>query len=165
MLRSYRQLSIIALFFLCYTTQGLLFAQGIVMEVIGNSGGYDAAADGSVSWTVGEALIEYNQNGAGSLSNGFQQDFSGLRSVKIMEAMVPSMVEVIPNPTHRLFVIRNAKGRDLSIADLHGKILISETIASSSQELSLEGFPAGIYIAYLTDHADSKFTSFKIIKY
>lgn len=64
-------------------------------EVVASDGNYFFGAQGSLSWTLGEAITETFSNGSGILTQGFQQtqNYLGLNSPPASAQMY-----VFPNP-------------------------------------------------------------------
>ncbi len=68
-----KKLSIISiLWMICFSS----FAQILSPQVIAASGSYNAGASGSLSWTLGETMVETYSGGGYMLTQGFQQPIS-----------------------------------------------------------------------------------------
>lgn len=147
-------------------------AQSIERQVIGSAGGYDEANGISVSYTVGEPVVETAITGSVILTQGFQQpdDIStGINEpVKINVEYT-----VYPNPTDdHLFVEMKADKEAnvmLMMYDLTGRRLDNLTTkvninGSAKSELSLKNLAPANYILVLTDLQGNKLQDFKITK-
>ncbi len=158
-----------SLFLLAFT---LLFnisnyAQTISPEVIAASGEYFVTSDVSISWTLGECVVETFQTPNASLHQGFQQ--SGLVYAAIEENVFDDVdVTIYPNPTSEYINISIDKNSEnafmLVLNDMKGNILKKEHIELSEKScrVNFTGYPAGVYILELY-HKDKR-ESYKIIK-
>lgn len=124
-------------------------AQLIKQEVIASAGGYNIKGDISLSWTLGETIIETFSNGSLVLSHGFQQK---LIITTVKENLAPSLnVVLYPNPAGDLINIKfdpaTDTETDIILVDLQGKILRSDRIGISTSitGFNLQDVPTGIY--------------------
>ncbi len=124
-------------------------AQLIKQEVIASAGGYNIKGDISLSWTLGETIIETFSNGSLVLSHGFQQK---LIVTTVKENLSPALnVVLYPNPAGDLINIQfdpaTDTETDIMLVDLQGKVLKSDKIgiATSIAGFNLQDVPTGIY--------------------
>ena len=73
-------------------------------EVVTTAGSYGETSSGSLSWTVGEPVIETITDGTNTLTQGFQQ--SKLTVTAINDLKFPGIeLSVYPNPTNSFLFI------------------------------------------------------------
>ncbi|MDX2001958.1 MAG: T9SS type A sorting domain-containing protein [Chitinophagales bacterium] len=146
-------------------------AQSLERQVIGAAGGYDVAGGVSLSYTVGEPIVETAISGSIILTQGFQQpDDLG---VGIKEVSINVEYTVFPNPTDDiLFVdLKSDKPADVkltffNIAGQQMEYLTQAVTVNGKTRLqfSLKDLAAGQYILVLNDKAGNPLRNFKIQK-
>jgi hypothetical protein len=124
-------------------------AQLIKQEVIASAGGYNVSGDISLSWTLGETIIETFSSGALVLTHGFQQK---LIVTTVKENPYSSLnVILFPNPAGDFINIQTDPPADtetdILLVDLQGKTLKTDKIgvAISTARFNLQDVPPGIY--------------------
>ena len=145
-------------------------AQSLERQVIGSAGGFDQAGGVSLSYTVGEPIVETAITGSVILTQGFQQP-DDLR-VGINEVTVSMDYTVYPNPTDDRLIVELKSDQlvdvQLSLFDIAGQQLINPTQVSVTgkvtKELSLKDYAAATYILVLTDKNGKQLKNFKIQK-
>lgn len=150
----------------------VLNAQSIERQVIGSTGGYASANGVSVSFTVGEPVIETAVSGSVTLTQGFQQpdDITvGIDDVK----SVSVNYTVFPNPTEDLINIElmsdvpaNVK---LSLYDLNGRKVdaldhIIEVNGTVNERMDLSQLAPAQYILMMSDVEGQVLKTFKVQK-
>ena len=114
----------------CLMIAFFLFATAIqAQEVVTTAGSHGETSSGSLSWTVGESVIETITDGTITLTQGFQQ--SKLTVTAINDLKIPGIeLSVYPNPTNSFLSIevKADKQRDLllSLFDLHGRLILQK---------------------------------------
>jgi len=141
-------------------------------EVVTTAGSYGETSSGSLSWTVGEPVIETITDGTNTLTQGFQQ--SKLTVTAINDLKFPGIeLSVYPNPTNSfLFIeVKTDKQRDLllSLFDLNGKLILQKRMTGNKQTIKMQNYKSGTYILKVMeakDSTDAKFcvSTFRIIK-
>ena len=141
-------------------------------EVVTTAGSHGETTSGSLSWTVGEPVIETITDGTNTLTQGFQQ--SRLTVTAINDLKVPGIeMSVYPNPTNSfLFIeVKTDKQRDLllSLFDLNGKLILQKRMTGNKQTIKMQNYKSGTYILKVMeakDSTDAKFcvSTFRIIK-
>ncbi len=115
-------------------------------EIISTSGDYFENTNGSVSWTVGESMIETYTKGVDILTQGFQQGL--LTAVSVFELKdIDISVKIAPNPTIDFINLYTDKFKDLTyqLYDFNGKIIKQADIISYETKIS---FSKLSYAAY-----------------
>ena len=105
-------------------------AQTIAPEVLASSGAHFTGTNASLSWTIGEVMIETVSGTNNMLTQGFHQP--GVQAT-IIEEVLPSHVEinVFPNPATESITVNlenNTLKLNAELYDMTGKLLISKEI-------------------------------------
>jgi hypothetical protein len=142
------------------------FSQTHTPEVYATSGGYYTSTNCSLSWTLGESVIETYSNTNNIFTQGFQQSSYFITSVKenINDAFPFS---VYPNPTNSFINIcyesTELKKLKADLMDITGKLLHSETFQNNLQ-LNLSGYTSSLYFIRIFDENNNSVKTFKITK-
>jgi len=140
-------------FIICLCFAGsLLKAQTVTPTVISNNGGYVAAAQGSIAWTIGEPISETYSTGANITTMGFHQPELGLASL-IKEYGESAELLAYPNPVKESLTISFNDLQNgnyaFNLSDNIGRTIYkSETeIKDDSKQvnLNMSAYPAGVY--------------------
>ena len=141
-------------------------------EVVTTAGSHGETTSGSLSWTVGEPVIETISDGTNTLTQGFLQ--SKLTVTAINDLKIPVIeLSVYPNPTNNYLTIevKTDKQRDLllSLFDLNGKLILQKKMAGNKQTIKMQNYKPATYILEVTEAKDSKdakycVSTFRIIK-
>lgn len=143
-------------------------AQTIQMSVIAGGGGYETSASNSVSWTLGEAVIETLQQGSNILTQGFQQpNYDAIVSV-LLVGNKQIIVKAFPNPaTDEVSISFSELISEpflLAITDAQGKKLGNYTLKETENKILIDNFANGIYFLNIRTQT-GKTTSLQIVKY
>jgi len=127
-----------------------LYASSLqAQEVVTTAGSHGETTSGSLSWTVGEPVIETITDGTNTLTQGFQQ--SRLTVTTINDLKVPGIeLSVYPNPTNSYLSIevKTDKQRDLllSLFDINGKLILQKKMAGNKQTIKMQNYKPATYI-------------------
>lgn len=139
----------------------------IAQEVIAASGNYFESEQGSLSWTLGETLIETFQAGGMTLSQGFQQ-LSLSVSTFVEDADIDFKITAFPNPTRGHVTVYtdfiDAETLEYVIYDLRGRIISSKMLEGSQTGIAFDDFHPGTYFIRLSNQGVI-IKVFKIIKH
>ncbi|MCF6184792.1 MAG: T9SS type A sorting domain-containing protein [Bacteroidales bacterium] len=133
-------------------------------EIISTSGDYFENTNGSVSWTVGESMIETYTNGADILTQGFQQ--GRLTAVSVFELEdIDISVKIAPNPTMDFINLYTDNFKDLTyqLYDFNGKIIKQADIISYETKISFSKLSYAAYFLKIMKGAQI-IKTFQIIK-
>ena len=127
-------------------------------ELVSTAGSYGETSSGSLSWTIGEPVIETITNGTNTLTQGFQQ--SKLTVTAINELKVSGIeLSVYPNPTNSFLSIevKADKQKDLllSLFDLNGRLILQKMMAGNKQTIKMQNYKPGTYILKVMQAKDS----------
>jgi len=123
-----------------------LNAQTLSQTVISSSGDHFQNGTASLSWTLGEPIINSLENGSARLSQGFHQPYLTVSQVSEYETTNP--VRVYPNPSSAMLNIEfsNSGEYQVELLDILGRILQSYEIRGNHIELDLNDLPAANYM-------------------
>lgn len=154
----------IVLFFWCL----LFFTDSSVkgQQVISSGGEYFYNGNFSLSWTLGEPVIETHSSGSTVLTQGFQQPI--LVSVSIYENPELNFdISAFPNPTSDYLnvVISNGTYDKMQylLFDITGKLIDSRQIVSEQTEIVFSHLPVATYYVKIIEN-NQELKTFKIIK-
>jgi len=135
-------------------------------QVMTTSGNYNSNTSGSLSWTLGECVIETYTSGNVVLTQGFQQ--SKLIVTALKEVSGNSLaISIYPNPTNDFVLIKgtpeSVKNLRYMLFDLNGKLLAEQKVTNSETTLSFNNLQTGTYLVKLIRN-DQEVQVFKIVK-
>ena len=146
----------------------LLYSTSLqAQEVVTTAGSYGETTSGSLSWTIGEPVIETLTDGTNTLTQGFQQ--SKLTVTAINDLKVPGIeLSVYPNPTNSFLSIdvKTDKQRDLllSLFDLNGKLILQKKMAGNKQTIRMQNYKPATYILKVTE-GNKEINTYQIVKH
>ncbi len=115
-------------------------------EIISTSGDYFENTNASISWTIGESMIETYSNGTNVLTQGFQQ--TRLTPSIIFELEDTGIsVNVAPNPTTDFIhlYIDNFKDINYQLYDFNGKLIRQADVNSIETMISFSNLSYAAY--------------------
>ncbi len=135
-------------------------------EVISSAGDFHSNGNYSLSWTLGEPVIETYSQGSTVLTQGFQQPI--LISVSIYENPELNFdISAFPNPTSDFLnvVISNGTYDNMAyfLFDVTGKLIDSRQIVSEQTEILFSHLPVATYYVKIIEK-NKELKTFKIIK-
>ncbi len=152
---------------------GLAFfsqAQSLIPEVIASAGDIFTSKNGSLSWTLGEAVIETISSESSLLTQGFQQSF--LQILKVDSPEDPNVdISVYPNPVNDVLTIEitsleNDPQIQLELFDFVGQRIYVETIETQThkEQLDVSRFSSSLFVLRVVNLNSHLTESFKIHK-
>ncbi|MCF8415606.1 MAG: T9SS type A sorting domain-containing protein [Crocinitomicaceae bacterium] len=148
----------------------LLFSVNIhAQEVLATGGDYYTQTNGSLSYTIGETVVETYSNG-NILTQGFQQDYENLLSTEFLTS--DNFFEVYPNPFSSEIIIKykpeNAGEYLVELKDASGKEIYNSNYFFSSSnfnhQISVSLLSSGIYFLQLRELHTGEIAIFKLTK-
>lgn len=105
-------------------------AQSVEPEVLASSGAHFTGTNASLSWTIGEVMIETVSGTNNILTQGFHQP--GVQAT-IIEEVLPGHIKIniFPNPATESITVNlenNILKLNVELYDMMGKLLISKEI-------------------------------------
>lgn len=141
------------------------YGQTLTPEVYTASVGYFISTNNSLSWTLGESLIETYTGTNNILTQGFQQTTISITGIQ--ENTDHISISVYPNPADGYVMISpdaNQRGEmKLDLYDLSGKLLHSE-LFHGNLKLDLSSYPNDIYMVRISDESNKHTNTYKLIK-
>jgi hypothetical protein len=134
-------------------------------EVIATQGDYFSNANGSISFTIGEVVIETITNGSNSITQGFNNQ-SELVVLGVDDIENEFQALVFPNPVSDILQlnISDFTGLNYSVYDLRGRLISSNNILESKTTINLTKYSNGIYLLMLLNENKQKLKTYRIIK-
>ncbi len=127
-----------------------LYGQSISQSVVGLAGGLDRTPSGlTVSWTLGEPIVDPIRQGDALLTQGFQQpDFQ--LSTGYVDPSFNHAFSIYPNPTAGHLYLRTAypKSIEYRLVSSLGQVA-TEGAWQQEKRLDLRRLSAGVYALYL----------------
>jgi hypothetical protein len=126
------------------------FSQSIQNEVVASGGNYFENSSGSISFTIGEPVIETLENG-NILTQGFQQPVLSLTEADEVTEIEIEMT-AYPNPTRDRIILSFTESLDNDITyrvtSICGTTSATNTIlkGTSDTEIDMSGFTSGSYV-------------------
>ena len=153
-----------SLFFLLSLASASLNAQQL--EVIPAAGDFHLHSSGSLSWTLGEAVIETLVSDNFTLTQGFQQ--SKLTVTAIDVTQIPGIkLSVYPNPASNFLFVEILSDRpgdlQLRLFDLNGKLLLLKKVTESIHTVQMQHYTPAIYILVITSDGKT-IQTYQIVK-
>jgi hypothetical protein len=138
-------------------------------EVISTGGDFYQQSNGSLSFTIGESVVETYSNGI-ILTQGFQQDYENILSTDILTS--ENFFEVYPNPFSSEITIKyypETTGEySLELKDASGKVLYKGNFFFSTSnfnhQISVSSLTSGIYFLQLKQMNTEEIATFKLTK-
>ena len=144
-----------------------IYSQSISPEVYATSGEYYTGTNATLSWTIGESVIETFSGTNAILTQGFQQSQYSITSIEEVHDN-KYQISVYPNPVTDLINIniRSAEQTSFNVEliDLQGKRLYRQNIDSNNNTLDLKQFATGIYFLNVYTNGNEFLKSYKISK-
>jgi len=154
---------------ICFSllTTGISNAQTIEREVVASAGDYFVAPTFSLSWTLGEPVVETVSNDYIMLTQGFQQ--SDFKITAIKEPLAGLFdISVFPNPTADVLNIRINSAKDeiitVQLYSMTGEKVISEKTREKNIQLNLADLSSASYLLSLRKLDGGLITTYVINK-
>ena len=118
-------------------------------QIIATAGSYAKNTSGSLSWTIGEGIIETCKGTNVVLTQGFQQ--SNLIITAIKDISVTSFqIDAFPNPTNDFVTLKTTsesfKDARYMLYDLNGKLIQEQKLESNVTNITMNNFITGTYL-------------------
>jgi len=135
-------------------------------ELISSGGANDKSGTASLSWSIGESVIETFTNANSTLTQGFQQSKLIVTSINELPDLTYA-ITVFPNPASEYVILKIGtdafKNLTYQLADINGKFISQMQLKNTETEIPLNNLPPSVYILNVSEN---KITvkSFKVIK-
>lgn len=151
-----------------FTSFQVALCQSIAPDVISSSGNYFDNGTVSISWTLGEGVIETFSDGNNILTQGFQQSNYDIVAVESFDDNFN--ISLYPNPTSQFLNLDwETSGNSeimIEIFDVQGKLLINKKYAEATakKQINLSTFPSAAYMLRVSK-GDKIVKTYKVTKY
>jgi hypothetical protein len=137
-----------------FLLHGFAQAQSLTPEVMATSGDFFSTTAGSLSWTLGEPVVETFSNVTSTLTQGFQQSEINLNGIEELNTDI--CVSVYPNPTSGKIYVQFTNPQhaytSLNLYALNGTLLKTVDVFNNQEFYTdISAFPNGTYIMTITD--------------
>jgi len=144
----------------------LISCEICAQQVFSSTGGTGQNTSGSISFTLGELVIDTRDDGSRVLTQGFHQTEILLTA---MHELSGSGIQIMayPNPTHDFVILKFEKGEipniEYILFDLRGQLLLKEKLTGNEAKISFQSYNPGSY--FIKVSGDGKeIQTFKILK-
>ncbi|HXP52801.1 MAG TPA: T9SS type A sorting domain-containing protein [Bacteroidia bacterium] len=120
----------------------------IAPDVVASAGTCYVNSTTSLSWTIGEVLIETGSSPSNYLTQGFQQPVTVVVSDVTNPNSPNGNVSAYPNPfTSIVYLQNNNVGKILQVelVSVEGKTIFTKTMTAQQEQFDLNEFSNGIY--------------------
>lgn len=135
-------------------------------EVVSSAGNVFHNENGSISWTLGELMIETFESSDLILTQGFQQPVLSV-STLIELPGIDFLITAFPNPTRaHIFVTTDfdqAQNLDFRLYDMVGRLVTTNRLEGTQTRIDMEKLLPGNYFLQILHHG-KPLKIFKIIK-
>ena len=145
-----------------------LLSQTTSPDVIISSGEVIESADGSISWTIGENLIETINTTDLSLLQGYQEIEDNPVAIETIETentlmlIYPTETEGIVNVVFEGSATAHFKG---CLVDILGKLCAYYEFDQSYNQIDLSAYAHGMYLLSITDSENKPVREIKLFKH
>jgi hypothetical protein len=135
-------------------------------ELVSAAGNYFINAQGSISWSLGETVIETYTSGEMTLTQGFKQPNITISTIA-EDSGLEFEITVFPNPTQAHIIIFNHLGQaeksEFRLYDTSGRLILGNKLDGTHTQIAMDNYPAGNYIINVISEG-KRLKVFKIIK-
>jgi Secretion system C-terminal sorting domain len=134
-------------------------------QVITTAGNYSSGTSGSLSWTLGEEVIDTYTGTNVILTQGFQQSKLSVTAIQELLGSLPE-ISAYPNPANDFILLKitseSVNNFKYQLYDLYGKLLAEQKLANSETRISFSNLASGTYLLKVFNK-DRELKVFKII--
>jgi hypothetical protein len=118
-------------------------------QVIGSAGSYGENTNGSLSWSIGETMVETFANSSNTLTQGFHQGSLSVPTL-INDPGFEVDVSVYPNPVqNHLTINADVQGAEYRIVNMQGKVVKNGKIDETALQIDFSHLSRGAYLLKL----------------
>lgn len=146
---------------------GALFSQSKTLEVQPAAGDEFTADDITISWSIGEGIIETFSNNEIVLTQGFHQPT--LKITQIEEAEETDFqINIYPNPSADIVNINLISDKEISciaqLFDMSGKLLYSKNLngREMTETIDLTNYSSNLYLLRIIETGGKKVGTYKV---
>lgn len=135
-------------------------------ELISSGGSNLSNTNGSISFSIGELMVETLSDGSNYLTQGFHQPKLSITDISELVDLKFNVL-AYPNPTSDVLQLQieseYAENMNFMLYDVNGRKIIQEKIIDTETSIQLNHLKSGIYILRIFK-MDQEIKTFKIIK-
>ena len=132
-----------------------------------SSGGKSSTVSGvTLSWTIGEPVIETYTSGQHIVTQGFHQTKLVITALNELELSSDDVI-VYPNPAHESVTVKmnyTGAGKIVAFYDANGKKLWQNICKTNEVKVEMSGYPAATYFIKILSKENKSSQTFKILK-
>ncbi|MCK4679348.1 MAG: T9SS type A sorting domain-containing protein [Bacteroidales bacterium] len=147
-----------------------LFSQSLSPEIIATAGDYFVGSNASLSWTIGEPIIETVSSDGIILTQGFQQSYYTILAVQDNDTDTYD-VHIYPVPARDFINIDitssvSPANLNLELFDVMGMRVYQNFIESTTfhEKIQLSHYQTNMFFLKITNTANQQVKTFKILK-
>ena len=144
----------------------LLLSSSIYSQTAIVSGGGSISNSGSVTYTIGQILVDQNIESSGSIFYDVQQPFE-LLALNLESFTDNINYSAYPNPTSGLLNLKTDNAGDfpyqLKMYDIRGRLIKSQILKNNNSKIDITNQARGVYLLQLVKTGKQVY-SFKILK-
>lgn len=120
------------------------------------SGGEGLGPGGSVSFSIGQLVVESTIDSEGSISPGVQQTYESA-SVYVNESLFDNTLVLYPNPTTQFIEMDFGKifTGQVMIFDAAGNVILNQNVNTIEYRIDAEGWSSGLYMVHVVKDNES----------
>ncbi len=132
--------------------------------VVSSQGDSYETATGSLSFTIGEVVIDTGTDGSNDLTQGFHQ--TNWNFVGLDDYDVDYEANIYPNPTSDMLNVEvvNFENVNYAMYDATGRIVSFGKLSEVITQINVEHLESGSYNLELSDAQNNSLKNFKLIK-
>jgi len=145
-------------------------AQQTSPQVIATSGNVSQQSNATISYTIGETVIQTTTNGTNTLTQGYQQPHYNITLLPPYQNTLPN-IQIFPNPTSDELQIKFENDQEIKtniyLTDAAGKQIIKQSITVLPKTIvnyPMQQVATGKYFLTIELLNQKKFKTFEIIK-
>lgn len=130
--------------------------QDFNQHLIGTTGAYTENANASLSWSIGETMVETFANSSYTLTQGFHQGSLSVTAL-INQPDFGVDISVYPNPVRSVLYIKTRDaGLHYKILNVSGEAISAGNFETTKSEINFSAFKPGIYFLQINKHKTHK---------
>ena len=131
-------------------------AQDLDQNVIGTAGNYSKNGTASLSWTIGETVVETVSNGTNTLTQGFQQNNLSVTTL-VKQAAAGNHLKVYPNPVKNILNVEtDTTGIGYQLLNISGQSVSNGKLENTTQQINFSNLPPGTYFLKINNEKTHK---------
>ena len=142
-----------------------LMVFGQTQEVVSSAGDFASNSSGSISFTIGEAIISTENSATSILTQGFHQTLLVFVDPDFIDGLLDLEISVFPNPTQEQLTLKVdvPHGLHYILFDIKGLRIKQSQLLSEETKLDFSQLNPSTYILKIYKNSEESRT-FKIIK-